>query len=444
MNLRGNITNIKRKILSSEVAVKILKNSSWLVGDKVFTMIIGVFVTAIVARYFGPETFGKYNYALSFVVLFTAFSTLGLETLTVKAIIDKDYDEGTILCTSLVLRILGGIIIIILSMVIIKLIEPKDINLHILVFILSLSMIFKALEVIEYWIQAYQKAKISSIIRMTTYILIAGLKIIMVSLGGTLIHYAIIYTIDSIVIGFALIIAYFKNRETNLRWKFNFKYAKEILSQSWYMILSSLMITLYMQMDKLMLGKMISTTEVGIYSAATSIAGMWYFIPMAIITSFKPVIMSKKKINETSFLNSVQLLYTVVTWLGIIFGVFILLFSNIIVNILYGPEYLKAASILSISVWAGTFAMLGSARSIWIVSEGLQRYTVLYIASGAIVNLFLNYILIPIIGGYGAAITTLVSQMVVAIISPFFIKETRISSIMMLKAFKLEGIIKRK
>lgn len=444
MNLRGNITNIKRKILSSEVAVKILKNSSWLVGDKVFTMIIGVFVTAIVARYFGPETFGKYNYALSFVVLFTAFSTLGLETLTVKAIIDKDYDEGTILCTSLVLRILGGIIIIILSMVIIKLIEPKDINLHILVFILSLSMIFKALEVIEYWIQAYQKAKISSIIRMATYILIAGLKIIMVSLGGTLIHYAIIYTIDSIVIGFALIIAYFKNRETNLRWKFNFKYAKEILSQSWYMILSSLMITLYMQMDKLMLGKMISTTEVGIYSAATSIAGMWYFIPMAIITSFKPVIMSKKKINETSFLNSVQLLYTVVTWLGIIFGVFILLFSNIIVNILYGPEYLKAASILSISVWAGTFAMLGSARSIWIVSEGLQRYTVLYIASGAIVNLFLNYILIPIIGGYGAAIATLVSQMVVAIISPFFIKETRISSIMMLKAFKLEGIIKRK
>lgn len=73
---------------NNEVAVKVIKNSSWLVRDKIFTMIIGVFVTAIVARYFGPESYGQFNYALSFVTLFTSLSTLDLETLTVKAIVD--------------------------------------------------------------------------------------------------------------------------------------------------------------------------------------------------------------------------------------------------------------------------------------------------------------------------------------------------------------------
>ena len=444
MNAKESIANIKKNIVNSEVAVKIIKNSSWLIGDKVFTMIIGVFVTAIVARYFGPERYGQFNYALSFVTLFTAFSTLGLETLTVKAIVDKDQDEGTILCTSLVLRVIGGILLTVFAIFIIKLIEPNDTNLHILVLILSLTMVFKALEVIEYWIQAHQRSKISSVVRMGAYVLIAGFKIGMVLLGGNLVHFAIIHMLNVIIIGIGLVIAYFRNREEKFKWKVDISYAKSILSQSWYMILSGLMGTLYMQIDKVMLGSIMPTkVEVGVYSAAVSIASMWYFVPMAIITSFKPVIMSKKKLNEASYLKSVQLLYTIIAWLGICFGIFILIFSSPIVNILYGPDYQKASSILAVSIWAGTFAMLGSARGAWLISEGLQRYSVIYISAGAIINIVLNYLLIPAIGGYGAALATLVSQVTVAIIAPLFIKETRISSIMMLRAFKLEGLLKK-
>ena len=444
MNAKENIANIKKNVLNSEVAVKIIKHSSWMVGDKVFTMIIGVFVTAIVARYFGPESYGQFNYALSFVTLFTALSTLGLETLTVKAIVDKDQDEGTILCTSLVLRVIGGVILTIIAVTLIRLIEPNDSNTHILVLILSLNMVFKALEVIEYWIQAHQRAKISSVVRIVAYVIIAGFKIGMVLLGGNLIHFALIHMLNVIIIGIGLIIAYFRNREEKFKWKVDMSYAKSILSQSWYLILSGLMATLYMQIDKVMLGSLMPTkVEVGVYSAAVSIASMWYFVPMAIITSFKPVIMSKKKINEESYLKSVQLLYTIIAWLGICFGIFVLIFSNPIVNILYGAEYQKASSILSVSIWAGTFAMLGSARGIWLISEGLQKYSVIYISAGAIINIVLNYLLIPVIGGYGAAVATLISQVTVAIIAPLFIKQTRISAIMILKAFKLEGVLKK-
>ena len=95
---------------------------------------------------------------------------------------------------------------------------------------------------------------------------------------------------------------------------------------------------------------------------------------------------------------------------------------------------------LLVSVWAGTFATLGSARWTCLICEGLQKYSIVYIGLGAVVNVVLNYTLIPIFGGYGAAIATLVSQITVAMIAPLFIKETRVSAIMMLKAFKLEGI----
>lgn len=445
MVLLEKLKQQKQKIKENPFSMKIIKNSGWLIGDKIFTMLIGVVVTAVIARYFGPEQFGTYNYAFSLVTLFTAFSTLGMETLTVKNILEQEHEEGVILHTSIILRIVGGIILTIASLVVVSIINPGDSLLFALVLILSVSMILKAAEVIEYWIQAYQRAKLSSIVRMVSYVLTSILKILLVVLGGTIIHFSIIHTIGVAFIGLGLFFAYFKAREEHSKWKFNFAYAKSILSQSWYLIVSGLMITLYMQIDKIMLGTMMATKgEVGIYSAATTIAQLWFFVPMAIITSYKPVIMRKKKLkNEKEYFRSVQTLYTIVAWIGIFFGICILGFSKLIVLILYGPEYMKAAGILSVSIWAGTFAMLGSARGIWLICENLQKFSMFYVGSGAIVNITLNYILIPSLGGYGAAIATLASQVTVAIIVPLFKKETRISSMMMLKSIFLTDYVKK-
>ncbi|MCB7070218.1 flippase [Caldibacillus sp. 210928-DFI.2.22] len=443
MKIKNKFAESLERIKCNDVAAKIIHNTSWLVGDKVFTMIIGVFVMALVARYLGPENYGLYNYALAFVTLFTALSTLGLETLSVKSIVQQEEEEGTILFTSLVLRVIGGIVLTLLASVIIRFIAPNDERVHLLVLIMSFTMIFKSLEVIEYWIQAYQKSKISSLIRMGAYILSALLKVGFVILEGNLYHLALIYMSDTLIVGIALVVAYFKNRTSNTRWKFKFQYAKSILSQSWYLIISGLMITIYMQIDKVMLGSMLSNKEeLGIFSAATQIAGLWYFVPMAIITSFKPVIMSKKKTDENSYVNAVQFLYTIVAWLSIGFGVFILLTSRIIIKILYGSEYLEAAGILSVSIWAGTFAMLGTAASTWLVCEGLQKYSTVLVISGAITNVSLNFILIPILGGYGAAIATLATQFISNFVVPLFIKKVRYSSIMMMKAFMLKGLKK--
>lgn len=429
----------KDKLLNNEVAKKIFRNSSWLVSDKIINMILGIFVTAVVARYFGPEDYGEFNYALAIVSLFTVLSTLGLEILTVKTIVDKDYEEGTILCTSFLLRVMGGIVLTVVSCIVMWVLEPSDNYLQLIVLIMSFSMVIRSFEVIEYWIQAHQKAKISSIIRIIVSLVTGSLKLLLVYFGGGLILFSLIYTIDIAIVSAALVMAYFKYRQEKSRWRFSVSYAKEILSQSWYLVLSGLMVSLYMRIDQVMLGTMMpNKDELGIFSAAVRIAEMWYFVPTAIIVSFRPVIMSKKRTDEVGYMKSIQVLYNIVAWMGIAFGLFILLFSRLIIDILYGPEYIEAARILSVSIWAGIFAMLGSARGVWLVSEGLQRYSMAYIAAGCIINVSLNYLLIPNYGGYGAAIATLASQITVAIIAPAFFKPTRISSTMMLRAFNLK------
>ena len=442
------LMNYRRKlkaVFKNEVSGKIIKNSGWLVSDKIFGMIIGVFITAITARYFGPELFGQFNYVLALVSIFTALSTLGLETLTVKYIIEKDYDEGMVLCTSFFLRIIGGIILTITSASVIQLIEPNARELHFLVLIMSFTMVVKSFEVIEYWIRAHQKAKISSVIRILVYIFTAVLKLLVVYYSGNLIHLSLVYMVDGIITGIALVIVYFKIREEKSIWRVNLHYAAKILSKCWYLILSGLMVTLYMRIDQVMLGYLIQDrSEIGYFSAAVRIAEMWYFIPMAVITAFTPVIMNKKKTDQNGYIKSVQLLYSIMAWMGICFGIVILFLSKPIIEIIYGQEYLKAATILSISIWAGTFAMLGSARSIWLICEGLQKYTLIYTFGGLLINISLNILLIPHFGSHGAAISTLVSQFATSIIILVFFKKTRISSLMIVRSFYIIFYRRRK
>ena len=419
---------------------KIFGNSMWQIGEKIITMIIGVIVSAIVARYLGTENYGTVNYVISVVMLFTTFSTLGMETINVRDLTNNKEDRNSIIGTSFIIRIIGGIVLIVLSQLTLGILSDWNKELQILGIIMGISMIFKSFEVIEYYIQSIIKLKISATIRVISTIIVSAYKIIVVYLDLGIIGFIFSYLIDAIIVAL-LLYAWFR-RENKEKLKFNKKYAKKLLEQCWYLALSGLMTTIYMRMDQVMLGSMMdSKSDNGVYSAAVRIAEMWYFVPTAIITSFQPAIMKAKEESKEYFLDRQQKLYDITSIISFVCIIGISIFGKLIIRILYGEEYIEAAPILLISIWSGLFATLGSARSPWLISENLQRYSIIYITSGAIINISLNFLLIPKYGGIGAAIATLIAQMFTSVITVMFIKKMRISGIMMLKSIFKNDIL---
>jgi O-antigen/teichoic acid export membrane protein len=196
-----------------------------------------------------------------------------------------------------------------------------------------------------------------------------------------------------------------------------------------------------MQMDKIMLGTMLSLkTEVGIYSVATNISSIWYFIPATLIVNFKPFILENRNINYKKYLNSLKTLYSLIWWIGIFFGTVIFLISYPLIFILYGESYINAHWVLSVSIWSGTFAMLGSARESWLVSEDLIKYSMFYLGLGVLINTVLNYIFIPYFQSFGAAFATLITQFSTTILTPLIFKKTRISSKIILESLAFWNI----
>ena len=96
-------------------------NTIWLFSERFLRIISGLFVGIWVARYLGPEQFGALSYIISFVSLFAAFSSLGLDVILVRELVKEESRLNALLGTTFYLKVAGAITTIFLIYIILKL-----------------------------------------------------------------------------------------------------------------------------------------------------------------------------------------------------------------------------------------------------------------------------------------------------------------------------------
>jgi len=165
-----------------------------------------------------------------------------------------------------------------------------------------------------------------------------------------------------------------------------------------------------MKIDQIMLGQMVGDEAVGIYSAAVRVSEVWYFIPTTIVASVFPAILEAKKRSEAQYYQRLQRLYDLMVWLSVSVALPMTLLSTPIVTLLFGEAFAASGPVLAIHIWAALFVFLGVASGKWFLAENRQLLSFQRTALGMIVNVILNFLLIPGFGVMGAAIATVISQ----------------------------------
>ncbi|MGB3512760.1 MAG: flippase [Microcoleaceae cyanobacterium] len=413
---------------------QIVGNTAWLLGDKVLRMGLGLVVGVWVARYLGPEDFGLLNYAIAFVSLFSTFATLGLNNIIVREVVRNLSAKDEIIGTAFVLKLLGGLSIFILTFSFIYLLKPDENQTQFLVAIISISMIFRAFDVIEFWFQSQLQSKHIIIAKTSGYLLLNLVKIIAVKMQASISIFAGIWSAEIVLGAVGLIIVYQWQGHLLKAWSWSLERAKFLLVESWPLILSGVVIMIYMRTDQIMLGEMIGDSAVGIYSATVRVSEMWYLIPNTLVQSVFPKIVQAKEISKQVYYERLQQLFYTVAALSYSFTIPITFFSTQIMTLIYGENYAAAGPVFSIHIWSGLFVSLGVARGPWLITEGFTKFAAAATATGAIVNVILNYFLIPKYGTMGAAIATVMSQVVASYICHLFVPQTRIIFIQQTKA----------
>lgn len=425
-----------KKILSN----RFLQNTGWMAFAQIYQMVISLFIGVISARYLGPTNYGTINYAASYISFFTIFCALGLEGIVVKEMISKREQEGIILGSGIAMRLIAGVLSMIAVCVIVYFLNPNDSVLLTVTFLQSIILPFNAFHLIDMWYQSKLNSKVSTIIRCISYTLMSLYKIYLLITGKSVEWFAFSTSLDSLLIALMFMLMYRRNGTRKL--KFDYNTSKELLLQSYHLIISTMMAVLYSQMDRVMIGKMMTQTDVGFYTAAATICNMWVFIPQAFANSARPVIMELKDKDSNMYIRRLKQLMGFIFWIGALFSIVFTVMADFIIHVLYGDAYTMAKGPLIILIWSTVFSSLSYPRSIWMICENKQNYTKYILIWGVILNLILNYYGIKYLGIIGAAIATLFTEIMTCIISPMFYKEMRIFIRYLLESIIGKGILK--
>ena len=245
-------------------------NTSWMMGEKILRMFVGLFVGIWVARYLGPEQFGLLSYAQSFVFLFTAIATLGLDGIVVRELVKDESRRDELLGTAFGLKLIGAILILPSLWLAVQL-TSNDAPTNFLVFIIASATIFQSFNVIDFYYQSKVQSKYVAWANSFGLCVSSIIKVALILNNAPLMAFAIIVAFDSIVLAAGLVFFYKVSSQKKLfNWTFKAIIAKKLLTDSWPLILSGFVISVYMKIDQVMIKEILDAEAVGQYAAAAS------------------------------------------------------------------------------------------------------------------------------------------------------------------------------
>jgi O-antigen/teichoic acid export membrane protein len=405
-------------------------------------MLIFLVISVCTARYLGPNRFGMFSYAQSFVALFLVLSTLGLEGLVIRELVIGNYDRDVILGTSFFLQVSGSIILLGIMLLIVELVEFNS-DMRVLILILTANSLMQPFRNIIFYFQSKVRSKFVVFAQVISLLFSLGGTFLLIYLHAEIQWFAILIFLESAVLATGLIVIYAKQGLSVLGWRFDNHVAINLLKESWALILSGIVISIYMKIDQLMISNMLGNNAVGFYAAAVRLSEAWYFIPMVIAGSLFPAIINAKKHSIKVYHERLQMLYDLSILTAVTIAILISSISDWIILNLYGKPFISASGVLAVHIWACVFFFLGSANGRWLIVEGYTKIAFARNFIGAAINIILNLILIPIMGIMGAAFATIFSLVFAFHLYFLFHKKTRNMFKMQNKSFFVFFRLKR-
>lgn len=389
---------------------KYIQNTGWLLLDKGLTFLIGFTMSIVLARYLGPENLGVLSYAMSLAGLFAVAGHMGLSGLVVRELVKDKEGRSEILGTTLILKFSGMLLGYLLLIGYGAIYEGTNSVEFWMLVIVGASLLFRCFGSVDSWFQSQVQGKYSAMVRTGALVASSLYRLSLVLGGASVLLFGYGVVLESIVAALLFCVFYrWTTGESPIRWRFSSGRARALLGQGSLVFLGSIFAVLYLKIDQVMLRWMIGVEEVGVYAVAVRLSEVWYILPAVLVSSFYPRLIKLYAEDLTRFQQRLQQVFDLLSSLAIVIAVLITIVAQPLIDLLFGMDYSESAPILSLHIWAAVFIFMRAALSKWILITDMLVFSMVTQGLGALVNILLNYYLIPMYGGEGAAWATLLS-----------------------------------
>jgi O-antigen/teichoic acid export membrane protein len=387
------------------------RNVGWLFLDKVVRMGLGLLISVWIARYLGPEQFGLLSFSTALVGLFGAVAALGLQGIVVRDVARQPNGQETTLATSALIQLITGGVSYALLLAVIFWLRPDDPLARTVVAILGAAMLLKVSDVAAYWFESQVTSKYVVLVQNGTFLLFLAVKAYLIVSHAPLVAFAWAICAEAVLAAVILLLV-FKLRGPKLSLRdAHLERAKTLLKDSWPLVLSAVAVALAMRIDQVMIGQMLGDLSVGYYAAAARLAEMFAFVGLIIAQSAFPRLV---QLSGSEFGRAYIRLLRYPFYLILAIAVMMSLTSQHWISPLWGVAYADAAPALSVLAFSIPATFVSTLSSRYLLKHGFQKEILFRQSLGLVVNVGLNLAMIPRYGIVGAAVATVITDVIIA------------------------------
>lgn len=396
------------------IVQKLVKNTAALLIMQITTMVLSLIFSIYLAKYLGVNYFGKYSFALSFTTLLAIIVDIGFNQITVREISRDKTKLKKIIENTIPIKILLSLIYFISIFVLINLMDyPYDTK--VIVYILAVYTILNSFATLfKSVFNAYEMMEYTSLISIFEKVITVFFGILFLIHGFGLTEIVLLYPfVTSIGIGICLITL--SKKFTNFKIEMDLSFWKYLIMCSIPFGIFSIFITINYRIDTIMLSILKDDSAVGWYNAAYNLVMALQFIPTSFVSSLFPLISRFNIDQKTSLMLTLEKSLKVLMIIAFPLAIGTIILADRIILQTYGQGFENSIFPLQILVLSVIPIFIHNVLGSIIIAIDKEKNAIPMWVLCAIINITLNYILIPDYGIIAACMTTLISEVIICL-----------------------------
>lgn len=402
---------------------KIAKNISFLMLSEIVTKILLFILLLVLTRFLDPASFGIYSFGLAFAGIIVILSDAGLNSLFVREAARDKKKIRWFISKALPIKVLFSVIALSLTYVISIGSGSESSRTMFLVIMVSAYSIKEIAQLFRNSFVAIEKMEVEAALKIAEHAILVSLICTALFSGEGLMFIAYAYIATAfmnLIVSMSLSFKHF-NTEKFDGTKLRMYRAVSILKKSAPFAFTALFISIYFNIDSVMLSYLKGDYQTGIYNGAYRLIAILSFIPGVVVQALFPVFsrMFKESKRSIVFAYRKTMKYMFVISAPIVVGTIMLADS---ITIFLGREYAISAEPLKVLIFASMFIFFNFVAATVLNSIDKQLIVTKAVAAGAAINILLNIFLIPGFGYNGAAFATVATEFLIILFLAFKIK----------------------
>jgi O-antigen/teichoic acid export membrane protein len=404
-------------------AVRVVKNTSYMLSAQITTVAIGVATSVLTARYLGANGLGVLGFALAFTTIFSVVVDFGLGTLAAREVSRSPQLASKYLTNVITMRLCLGAAYIVLIALLVNVMGYPQQTISV-TYIIAVSVVIGTLAgTVSAMFQAFQELQYVAAGSLLNSVMLLVVIVTAITLRVSVIGFAFVYVIASAITLVYLCIVYahrFKWEGPSVDWAF----WRTTLKEAWPIAALALSVMIYFRIDVVILSLFKGPAEIGLYTVAYTASETTTILPSMFMASLFPLISQMHESSRHSFADTCAKSMKYMFFVGLPMAFTVTLWARPVITLFYGSAFSGSAVALQIIIWSAAAMYVGIILGSTFVSANLQSLSMKLTIGAVFFNVALNLLVIPRYGYLGASATTVATETFLVCLGIAFLNRT--------------------